>query len=313
MLVGATGGLGQVVVAELIAKKDQFKRIALLVDTTRPASEEKKEYLASIQNSGVEIITTQGYSNPAVYKGFDCLMSFLGNHAFRYQPEIFEAAFEGGIRHFYPSEYGSDLTVGSNWTQRYYRDKVISREALQKKGEEHKDLGWTYFTNGLLTEWAILGVFGVDNKNKLARIYGSPQGSQSMLAEEDCAKYLVATLRDPIKNQANGGHRRTYRISGETMTWEVYFKTLEEIRGVKYDVTYLDPELAHQEAAEAVKEGDINKELFASIKLIGGLGGSVLPTPWDNDKFPEIKPIAVATAWRAAFDSPRWRKMYGLE
>lgn len=312
LLIGATGGLGQVVVSELIAQKEQFKRVALVVDATRPASDEKTEYLASVRKSGIEVVTTHGYCNPAVYRGFDCLMTFLGHHAFHIQTEIFEAAFNGGIRHFYPSEYGTDLTAGSNWTQRYYRDKIIVRNALQKMGEQNSDLGWTYFINGLFAEIAILGVFGVDHRNRTGRIYGSPKASLSMLAERDAAKYIVATLKDPL-DQPSKGHRRTYRITGATMTWDMYFRTLEEVTGVKYDVKYLDPELGREKAADAQRQGNFEGEMFGSLQLIGNLGGSVLPTPLDNDRFPEIKTTPIAEAWRDAFDSPRWRRRLRLE
>jgi hypothetical protein len=71
------------------------------------------------------------------FRGFDCIIMPLGNHALNQQSTIIDAAIAARMRHFYPSEFRPDLLVGQNWTQRYYRD--IS--ALITRTTELKSMG----------------------------------------------------------------------------------------------------------------------------------------------------------------------------
>ena len=157
ILLGVTGpySFGQFVVHELAKQKQHFNRIAVYHDTSRPTDERKKALLTSYLELGIAVIPSDGYTDPGAFAGFDCVLSFLGNHAVKLQPAIFEVAIQAGVHHFYPSEYGADLLVGRNWTQRYYRDKVLTRDWLESKSQGVQDLGWTYILNGRLAEWSI--------------------------------------------------------------------------------------------------------------------------------------------------------------
>jgi hypothetical protein len=114
--------------------------------------------------------------------GFDVVIMPLGNHAIKRQPLIIDTAIAAGVRHFYPSEFGGDLTVPGNWEERYYRDKVITREHLQKRTKDTPGLGYTYFVNGRFSEWAPIPHFGIFPKTHTARIVGEPHMEQSLLA-----------------------------------------------------------------------------------------------------------------------------------
>lgn len=119
------------------------------------------------------------------FPGFEVVIACLGNHAIKYQPGLISAAIAGGVRHWYPSEFGADLTVPGNSDERYYRDKIITRRFLEKKAEEHSEFGYTYFIVGRFTEWAPLQHFGIDRKNHQARIVGTPGMEQSLIAVEE--------------------------------------------------------------------------------------------------------------------------------
>jgi len=311
LLVGATGGLGQYVAQELLNNRESFSRVGFYHNTARPTDESKAALLKTLQDGGIEIIAADGYANPNPYKGFECVMIFLGNHGLHLQPTIIDAAIEAGVRHFYPSEYGADVTAGQNWTQRYYKYKVITREHLEQRGKEVPDLGWTLFLLGRLTEWAAIRHFGFDNKNASARIYGTSSGRQSLINVEDTAQYLVATLQDAFASGENA-HRRTYRISGSTVTYGEIFDILQRVTGRKYEVTYLHVEDALVEEAEAKARGDIDAELAASHKLIQGREGTLLPQPWNNDRFPHLHPKGVEESLRSAFGAEKFRKFLGL-
>lgn len=105
----------------------------------------------------------------------------LGNHGLHLQPQIIDTAVSAGVRHFYPSEFGADLTVGTNWTQRYYKYKGITRDHLQAQKLIHPDLGWTYIVVGRFTEYSVIKHFGVDNVNAKAKIVGNPSKRQSLI------------------------------------------------------------------------------------------------------------------------------------
>jgi hypothetical protein len=114
--------------------------------------------------------------------GFDVVIAALGNHAIKYQPGLIETALAAGVRHWYPSEFGADLTVGDNWNERYYRDKVITRKWLQQKAAENPHFGYTYFLNGRFIEWAPTPHFGIDMKTHTAHIVGEPEMEQTLLS-----------------------------------------------------------------------------------------------------------------------------------
>ncbi|OAP62392.1 hypothetical protein AYL99_04595 [Fonsecaea erecta] len=313
LLVGAigAGSFGDYVAHELVKNPTHFTRIAFLNNTERPADEVKKARIQELKAKGFEVIDAAGYASPKSYEGFDCVLSFLGNHGLYLQPTIIDAAIEAGVRHFYPSEYGADITHGQNWTQRYYKYKVLTREHLEARARDTADLGWTYYLLGRLTEWSIISHFGFDNKNAKANIYGTAAGRQSLIGAADSARYLVETLKEPLSPKAKG-NRRTYRISGTNITYAEIFEILERVTGRQYDVTYLDVESAQHEEAQSKTAGDVDAELAASHKLIQGREGTLLPRPWDNDRFPLIHPKGVEETLREAFASERAKKWFGV-
>lgn len=312
LVVGPSGAVGKALCQALISRKSEFKRIAFFNDTSRPETEEKKSLFATFRDGGLEQVSGQ-YADTAAFAGFDCVLMPLGNHAIKYQPTIIDSAIAAGVRHFYASEWGADLSVGSNWTQWYYRDKVLTREHLEKRGRDTDtpDLGWTYIQIGRLTEWSIRKHFGIDNANHTASIYGTPEGRQSLLRIDDAIAYTIETLRKPFST-ANNGHRRPYRFHGSSPTWREIFDELESITGHKYQVTYLDVETAVEKEARAKRLHDVDLELEASHQLIQGRGGTLLPEPFDNDLFPHIHPESVQSGFEKVFKDPELKKSAGV-
>ena len=118
------------------------------------------------------------------------VIAALGNHAIKNQPFLIDTAIAAGVRHWYPSEFGADLTVGKNWNERYYRDKVITRQYLQKKASENPDFGYTYFLDGRFSEWAPTPHFGINLKTHTAHVVGKPEMEQSLLAANEYVPFL---------------------------------------------------------------------------------------------------------------------------
>ncbi|CZR62551.1 uncharacterized protein PAC_12448 [Phialocephala subalpina] len=191
------------------------------------------------------------------FASFQVVIACLGNHAIKNQPSIIDTASSAGVEHFYPSEFGADLTVGDNWNERYYRDKVITRSNLKKVSAENPQFGYTYFTCGWFTEWAPTPHFGIDMKTHIAHIVGKPEMEQSLLAT----------------NEKSG---------------TVTYKSVEEAR-------------ANQK--KAIETGDVDAELAVSHQVIQGTGSTLLPRPYDNEKFPEVQPLGLEETWRVMLEN----------
>jgi NmrA-like family len=112
LVVGATGKFGTSITHALAAQKSSLTRIAGFKDTSRPASPETETTLSTFRAQGLEAVTGNGYASPDPFRGFDCIIMALGNHALHQQPTIIDSAIVAGMRHFYPSEFGADLLVG---------------------------------------------------------------------------------------------------------------------------------------------------------------------------------------------------------
>jgi hypothetical protein len=46
----------------------------------------------------------------------------------------------------------------------------------------------------------------------------------------------------------------------------------------------------------------VDAELAASHQVIQGTGRTLLPGPYDNEKFPEVKPMGLEETWRAMLE-----------
>ncbi|KAJ7628207.1 hypothetical protein DFH06DRAFT_1102766 [Mycena polygramma] len=117
LIIGASGLVGRPLVQEFLKNKTKFAGIGVLAD---PA---KVSRFLDVKAQGVEVIVGS-FLEAASYKGFDTIISLAGNGAMKLQPGMIDAAIAGGARHFYPSEYGTDLSRGTVGKKRYFRDKI---------------------------------------------------------------------------------------------------------------------------------------------------------------------------------------------
>lgn len=53
---------------------------------------------------------------------------------------------------------------------------------------------------------------------------------------------------------------------------------------------------------KAIETGDVDAELAASHQVIQGTGRTLLPGPYDKEKFPEVKPKGLEETWRAMLE-----------
>ncbi|EHK98750.1 putative Isoflavone reductase like protein IRL [Glarea lozoyensis 74030] len=105
LLLGASGYLGVPLLAEFLTHRSKFSRLAILTDESR------KHKFEDAKAKGVELIIGS-YLEPDSFKGFNTVLSLLGNHAMADQPSIIKACLAAKVTEFYPSEFGGDSSQG---------------------------------------------------------------------------------------------------------------------------------------------------------------------------------------------------------
>ncbi|KAJ6528933.1 hypothetical protein B0H19DRAFT_968764 [Mycena capillaripes] len=291
IIIGASGALGRPIVEEFQRQRARFGNLAILSD---PAKAHK---FSEVQKSGIEVVIGS-FLDFKCYQGFDVVLSLVGNGAMRLQPGMIEAAVAGGVRHFYPSEFGTDFSQAGLWQFRYFRDKVATRDHLAAKAKEVPDFRYTLMLTGAFTDWAAGEFSGVDVENHTVEAYGYPDAEIAVTALADIARYTVESVLLPF---SEGQSRREIRVRGDQVTFTQLIALLEEIQGVKYQTKFFDPQEAAKKQEEARLRGDEEGELMWAGRTNIPAGRVIIPLPLDNEKF-GFKPEPIKETLR------RWLK-----
>jgi hypothetical protein len=198
------------------------------------------------------------------------------------QPAMIDAAIAGGVRHFYPSEWNSDITQREIYGNRYFRDKQAVRAYLRSKATATPGFQYTIMITGIFTEWSLDDFYGFDHNSQTAQIYGEPDKRIGVTSIPDIARYTV----DSLKIEFNGSGR-TLRVQGWTGKLGELITALETARDKKYQVSYVDISEARKKQEEArLAEDDLN-EMIYDIKglLASGYGVADGTGKLDNDLF----------------------------
>jgi hypothetical protein len=114
---------------------------------------------------------------------------------------------------------------------------------------------------------------------------------------------------------------------GGNYSWTAIFETLGKIQGKNYNVSYkpVDEARATQKkvdfnlvlflnlliCAQAIETGDVDLELACSHQVIQGTGRTLVPLPYDNDKFPDIVPAGLESTFKSMFQDEEMRTILG--
>ncbi|KAK4501736.1 hypothetical protein PRZ48_007545 [Zasmidium cellare] len=268
LLVGAGGVWGRPLLDQFIKQKSSFKRIAILA-----RDENHAEKFSDAKSQGVEIVLGS-FLDSASYKGFDVVMSLVGNALLRLQPAMIQAASAGGVTHFYPGEWNSDIDQPEIANMRYFRDEQATRAQCHATAQENPNFKYTIFITGIFTEWTLM--FGWDHEKKSAVVYGDPKKRIGSTSIPDIARYTVDSLLIPFKADDNAfPNRRTLRVQGGSKPYGELVADLEAARGIKYTVEYRDPAEALQLQEKARQGGDEAGEMFWSIRTLPASGYGV--------------------------------------
>jgi hypothetical protein len=207
LLIGASGYIGRIVAQEFLSQKTKFARVAILTDAS------KVDKFAEISSQGMEIVvgsflepsSFKGKSHPSnisrlqysnFFPGFTTVICMLGNHAMAQQPAIIDAAISAGITHFYPSEFGSDISQAVYRSNRFFRDKHITREHLVKTAEAHGGFGYTLIIYGGFAEYAAHLVFGVDTEKGTFEFFGPKEKREPFTGVRESVEAVLVVFGD---------------------------------------------------------------------------------------------------------------------
>lgn len=167
LLIGASGAFGRPLTEEFIAQLHRFEKVGILSDPSKVA-----KFDAAVAR-GIRVVSGS-FLDPRAYAGYDTVISLAGNAIIRLQPAMIEAAVAGGVSHFYPSEFGSDVAQEALREYRYFRDKRVTRDHLVATARAYPDFRYTLVMTGPFTEWTIDRAYGVYRGDGRVEAFGSP-------------------------------------------------------------------------------------------------------------------------------------------
>ncbi|KAJ7850263.1 hypothetical protein B0H14DRAFT_3452000 [Mycena olivaceomarginata] len=264
LVIGASGSVGEPLVKEFQRQRSRFGRVAILSEPS------KAHKFSATQNNGIELVLGS-FLDFKCYQGFDVVISLAGNTFQRLQPAMIEAAVAGGVRHFYPSEFGIDFDRDDVQQFRFFRDRIVTRDHLAATAKAQPDFRYTLMVVGQFSQWAYSKVCGIDVENHVVEAYGYPDAEISVTALEDIVRYTVESILLPFPA---GKSRRDICVRGDHVTWKQLIALLEEVQG----------EAAKKQEA-ARQRGDESEELkWAARWQVGPSGRVTVTGPLDNDK-----------------------------
>ncbi|KIW31733.1 uncharacterized protein PV07_03331 [Cladophialophora immunda] len=289
LLIGASGALGKPLLDELIRQRHQFKRIAVLATPDRASK---------FSNSGVEVVVGSFFDAKS-YQGFTHVISAVGNPLMVLQPAMVEVAVSAGVKHWYASEWNSDISQRQIQDLRYFRDKQAVRAYLRAKAAQEPNFQYTLMVTGIFTEWALDEFYGFDHQKLTAKLYGEPGRRIGVTSIPDIARYTIDSLRIPFE-----GPGRTLRVQGWTGKIEDLIRELEQVRGVKYEITWVDVSAAKELEEQARANEDDLSEMMYSIKplLASGYGVADGVGKLDNGLF-DFKPETPRETFTRVFNT----------
>jgi len=261
-IFGATGTLGYPITNMFL----EDKSYSLTAVRRKDAS--KNEKANTLEKKGVKVVSVD-YKNAtdveSILKGIDVVVDALSANCFDEQYMVLEASKKAGVKRFITSDYGIDSEL-------YHEHMIIGEK--KKFAEKVKESGmeYTQFAVGLFTD--LLGIFGINIKERKASIYGDGTLLVHMTALEDVGRYTVESLRTPYAKN------RYVKVAGDKMTINEIIKVVEKHTGSKFEISHLDIE-------QEIKSTDMIRGFLAYVVQAEKF------TRLDNKEFPNVKPLTL--------------------
>lgn len=291
LIAGATGILGQKLVAAALSRGHQVRALARNPDKI---STDLRSRLESF------IVSANYYDVPALERacaGVDaivCAYNGLPELSVEGQLLLLRAAERAGVKKYVASSWNYDWRTLRLGQQESYDPFICFR----RHAELSSSIKPVYMFTGVLGEVLFSTFFttaynGIwDRENKQIVTYGTGSEIWQVTTYADAAEYTVEVLQLP--NIEEGGFFST--ISFELSTYELA-KVYGEVRGFEVQVKLKGSvEDLRKIALEARNKGDV-KKYYEYIGLFYQLYS--LDETWnlrqlDNDRFPGMKPTSLA-------------------
>lgn len=99
---------------------------------------------------------------------------------------MIDLAISAGVQHFYPSEWGAEISQAGLAKNRYFRDKIATRDHLRAAAKAHPGFRYTLIVVAHFAEWIPHPIFGFDEKTRTFESYGSPDATLELTAVPEC-------------------------------------------------------------------------------------------------------------------------------
>jgi len=268
VLIGAAGNLGDSVL-EHLQSNNSFK-ITIL---TRKSS--TKTFPPSLK---VIKISDDYPANELeeAFKGNDAVLSFVGGAGIGQQTKFIDAAIKTGVKRFFPSEYGSNVTdPKAVKIAPFFQPKVDVVDYLKR--QESKGLSWSSIVTGPFFDYCLRsGFLGINPKANTATIYDDGNARWSTTNIATISRALISILQNP----STTSNEYVY-ISSFTTSQNEVLAAAEKISGIKYQVEKGTSQGLIESGNAKLKEGDLSGigDLIRA-NLYGGNGND-----WEKEKF----------------------------
>ncbi|KAF2131028.1 isoflavone reductase family protein-like protein CipA [Dothidotthia symphoricarpi CBS 119687] len=256
IIVGAGGNLGTSLL-DTFLKHSSFETSVL-----------SREGSTSTFPAGVKVLQADYDSLSSLknaFQGQDAVISLVAGSAIATQPKLIDAAVAAGVKHFIPSEFGSNtdderiLKVVP-----IFQPKVDVLEYLKTKESE---ISWTAISTGGFFDWGLQqGFFGLDGASKTATLFdeGKAQFSATSLSQIGLATIKVLEKPEVTKNQF-------VLIAGHTTSQNEILAVAEKVTGKKWTVKNVSAKEHGADGLAKLQKGD-----FSGIGLLiqAGLFGA---------------------------------------
>ncbi|KAJ7889985.1 hypothetical protein B0H13DRAFT_2531580 [Mycena leptocephala] len=252
IVIGASGAVGRPLMAEFLAQKSNFGRIAA---------------------RGIEIVVGS-FLEAKSYAGFDVVISLAGNAALKLQPGMVEAAIAGGARHFISSEY--------------FRERSL-HATICARAKDTSGFRYTLILSGAVAEYTVSEFNGVDVEKHVARTYCYPEARLHVTAIHECVRVLTTPYCGQVHRGGGGASIRQPQRADARFACLGRLPDVEGVHGApgggagrKVRDKYLDPALAAEKQEVARAAGDSEGELLWSACATMANGYALLPEPSDH-------------------------------
>ncbi|KAI8607614.1 hypothetical protein BC830DRAFT_1072817 [Chytriomyces sp. MP71] len=297
-ILGGTATIGQQLIKDLLANKDEFASVVLL--TRDPESTKAKELsaLGAIPRrlpSELSAPSSRPHLVEAL-KGIDVVVSMVGAAGIPEQEALIYASIEAGVTRFIPSEYGinGDLHAPSVG---FIGEKVPIR-ALLRSPEVSVKLEHTIVLNGYFVDGFFSAFYGWDFDKAPtavgARVAGAGDVPISLTKQTDVAHYLAEILRAEPAVTRN----KVVQVEGDRITWNQAVLLVKELLpGATMTVNSTTAEELEKQVVAAKGYDFVRLSLYLAI-----VRGQALLSHNHNKLFPAVKPVTARAYLQTLFN-----------